>query len=46
MKDLIAMLRENPTKLMFDNEVGMNVLMMSHPDFRRRILSLADAFGL
>ncbi len=46
MKDLISMLRENPTKFMFDNEVGMNILMMSHPDFRRRVLSLADAFSL
>lgn len=46
LKDLVRMLRESPRKLMFDNEVGMNILTLDHPDFRRRILFLADAFGL
>ena len=44
--DLLAMLRENPSKMMFDSEVGRNLLMIDHPDFRRRVISLADAFNL
>lgn len=44
--DLLAMLRENPSKMMFDSEVGRNLLMIGHPDFRRRVISLADAFNL
>ena len=44
--DLLAMLRENPSKMMFDSEVGRNLLMIGHPDFRRRVISLADAFEL
>jgi len=44
--DLLAMLRRNPSKMMFDSEVGRNLLMISHPDFRRRVISLADAFNL
>ena len=40
--ELITMLRNNPQKLMFDSEVGSNVLMLDHPDFRRRVLFLAD----
>ncbi|MHA1485080.1 MAG: hypothetical protein ACTSPR_07155, partial [Candidatus Thorarchaeota archaeon] len=44
--DLLAMLRKNPSKMMFDSEVGRNLLMISHPDFRRRVISLADAFEL
>ncbi len=44
--DLLAMLRQNPSKMMFDSEVGRNLLMIGHPDFRRRVISLADAFNL
>ena len=44
--DLLAMLRKNPSKMMFDSEVGRNMLMIGHPDFRQRVLSLADAFNL
>ena len=44
--DLLAMLRENPRKMMFDSEVGRSLLMVGHPDFRRRVISLADAFNL
>ena len=44
--ELIAVLRENPSKFMFEREVGMNFLAMSHPDFRQRVLTLADAFNL
>jgi len=40
--ELITMLRNNPKKLMFDSEVGNSVLMLDHPDFRRRVLFLAD----
>jgi len=46
LKDLLELLRDNPQKLMFDSEVGMNLLAVSHPDFRRRVLTIADAFGL
>jgi hypothetical protein len=44
--DLLAMLRKNPHKMMFDSEVGRSLLMVGHPDFRRRVISLADAFNL
>jgi len=44
--DLLAMLRKNPSKMMFDSEVGRNMLMIGHPDFRRRVISLADACNL
>ncbi len=46
LEDLLRILRENPKKLMFDSEVGMNLLATSHPDFRRRVLTIAEAFGL
>ncbi len=40
--ELVSLLRENPEKFMFDSEVGMNVLTIDHPDFRSRVLFLAD----
>ncbi|MFW9846936.1 MAG: M48 family metallopeptidase [Candidatus Thorarchaeota archaeon] len=46
LKDLLDLLRTNPTKLMFDSEVSMNLMAVSHPDFRRRVLTIADAFNL
>ncbi|MFW9890037.1 MAG: M48 family metallopeptidase [Candidatus Thorarchaeota archaeon] len=46
LKDLLNLLRTNPKKLMFDSEVGKNLMALSHPDFRRRVLTIADAFGL
>jgi Zn-dependent protease with chaperone function len=46
LKDLLELLRKNPKKLMFDSEIGMNLLSVSHPDFRSRVLTVADAFGL
>ena len=46
LKDLLELLRTNPKKLMFDSEVGRNLMALSHPDFRRRVLTIADAFGL
>lgn len=46
LKDLLELLRTNPKKLMFDSEVGKNLMALSHPDFRRRVLTIADAFGL
>ncbi|MFX1603139.1 MAG: M48 family metalloprotease [Promethearchaeota archaeon] len=46
LNDLLEILRANPKKLMFDSEVGMDLLALSHPDFRRRVLTIADAFGL
>ncbi len=46
LNDLLDILRNNPKKLMFDSEVSMNLLAVGHPDFRRRILTIADAFGL
>ncbi len=39
---LIDLLRKNPKKLMFDSEVGKNLLLLDHPDFRSRILFIAD----
>ncbi len=44
--DLLKILRENPQKMLFDREVGVNLHTMSHPDFRRRILFIAEEFGL
>jgi heat shock protein HtpX len=46
VSELIEILRNNPTKFMFEREVGMNILAMDHPDFRLRVLTLADAFEL
>jgi len=46
LKDLLELLRTNPKKLMFDSEVGRNFMALSHPDFRRRVLTIADAFEL
>ncbi|MHA1247617.1 MAG: M48 family metallopeptidase [Candidatus Thorarchaeota archaeon] len=43
---LLATLRNNPDMLMFDNEVGKSMMMLDHPDFRRRILFLADVLQL
>jgi Zn-dependent protease with chaperone function len=44
--DLLRILRENPKKMLFDREVGVNLLTLDHPDFRRRVLFIADEFGL
>jgi len=44
--DLLKLLRQNPQKMLFDQEVGMNLLTLDHPDFRRRVLFIADEFGL
>jgi hypothetical protein len=44
--DLLAMLRKQPQKMLFDMEVGVNLMTLDHPDFRRRILFLADEFDL
>jgi Zn-dependent protease with chaperone function len=46
IQDLIRVLRENPKKFLFENEVDANILMLDHPDFRRRVLFLADAFDV
>lgn len=46
LHELLELLRKNPSKLMFTNEVGMNLLAVDHPDFRRRILTIAKAFAL
>lgn len=46
LMDLIRLLRTNSTKLMFTNEIGAELLMIDHPDFRRRILMLADLFPI
>ena len=46
IKELLRVLRENPNRLMFDSEVGARLLVLDHPDFRRRILTIADAFGI
>ncbi|MHA1906495.1 MAG: M48 family metallopeptidase [Candidatus Thorarchaeota archaeon] len=42
LNDLVKMLRGNPSKFMFDSEVGQNILMIDHPDFRSRVLFIAD----
>ncbi|MGY5865674.1 MAG: M48 family metalloprotease [Candidatus Thorarchaeota archaeon] len=44
--DLLKLLRENPQKMLFDQEVGVNLHTMDHPDFRRRVLFIADQFDL
>jgi Zn-dependent protease with chaperone function len=44
--DLLKLLRSQPNKMMFDMEVGVNMLILDHPDFRRRVLFIADEFGL
>lgn len=46
LHELLELLRKNPNKLMFTNETGMNLLAVDHPDFRRRVLTIADAFGI
>ncbi|MGD9397229.1 MAG: M48 family metalloprotease [Candidatus Thorarchaeota archaeon] len=46
LTELLKMLRENPTKMLFDREVGVNLLTLDHPDFRRRVLFIADEFGV
>ncbi|TXT54234.1 MAG: conserved membrane protein of unknown function [Candidatus Thorarchaeota archaeon] len=43
ISDLIQLLKENPQKMLFDNEVGANILMLDHPNFRQRILFVAEA---
>ena len=44
--DLLKKLRDNPNKMLFDREVGANLLTLDHPDFRRRVLFIAEEFGL
>ncbi|TFG30550.1 hypothetical protein EU527_14330 [Candidatus Thorarchaeota archaeon] len=44
--ELLKKLRNQPSKMLFDMEVGVNQLLLAHPDFRRRILFIADEFGL
>ncbi len=44
--DLLKLLRTQPNKMLFDREVGVNLMTLSHPDFRRRVLFIADEFGL
>ena len=46
LNDLLKILRKNPQKMLFDREVGVNLLTLDHPDFRRRVLFLAEEFGL
>ncbi|NWF95251.1 MAG: M48 family metalloprotease [Candidatus Thorarchaeota archaeon] len=46
LTDLVRLLRENPGKLLFDNEISQNLLAMDHPDFRSRVLFLADVYGV
>ncbi|MFX1605037.1 MAG: M48 family metalloprotease [Promethearchaeota archaeon] len=46
LADLLKVLRENPKKMLFDREVGANLLTLAHPDFRRRVLFIAEEFGL
>jgi hypothetical protein len=44
--ELLKLLRSQPNKMMFDREVGVNMLILDHPDFRRRVLFIANEFGL
>jgi len=44
--DLLKLLRSQPNKMLFDREVGVNLINLDHPDFRRRVLFIADEFGL
>ncbi|MFW9869966.1 MAG: M48 family metalloprotease [Candidatus Thorarchaeota archaeon] len=46
LDDLLKLLRENPRKMLFDQEVGVSLHTMDHPDFRRRVLFIADEFDL
>lgn len=46
LTELLKMLRENPQKMMFEREVGISSLLLAHPEFRRRVLFIADEFGL
>jgi hypothetical protein len=46
LTDLLRLLRNQPTKMLFDREVGIKLMTMDHPDFRRRVLFIADEFGL
>ncbi|MFW9808467.1 MAG: hypothetical protein ACFFE6_03710, partial [Candidatus Thorarchaeota archaeon] len=46
LSDLLKLLRENPKKMLFDQEVGVSLHTMDHPDFRRRVLFIADEFDL
>jgi Zn-dependent protease with chaperone function len=46
LNDFIIALRTNPEKLMFESEIGSNILTLDHPDFGKRILFLADAFSM
>jgi hypothetical protein len=46
LADLLKLLRENPQKMLFDREVGVNFHTLGHPDFRRRVLFIADEFGM
>jgi predicted Zn-dependent protease len=46
LTDLLKILRENPQKMLFDQEVGVNLHTVEHPDFRRRVLFIAHEFGL
>ncbi len=43
---LLKILRKNPKKMLFDSEVGANLLTLDHPNFRSRVLFIADEFGL
>ena len=46
LEALLKMLRENPKKMLFDREVGANLFTLDHPDFRSRVLFIADEFGV
>jgi heat shock protein HtpX len=46
LRGLLKQLRENPQKMLFDQEVGLTFHTMDHPDFRRRILFIAEEFDL
>jgi Zn-dependent protease with chaperone function len=46
LAELLKILRDNPQKMMFTREVGVNMLILDHPDFRRRVLFIANEFGL
>jgi len=41
---LVELLRTNPNSVMFENEVGAKILLLGHPDFKRRILQLHELF--
>lgn len=46
IEDLLKLLRTQPDKMLFDREVGADLMTLDHPDFRRRVLFIADEFGL